>query len=61
MPLKLRLIATCFGLNKAIFIQLFTNLNWCSAAVLIGEQLREDGPVRLKHVAIECHFNEILK
>jgi hypothetical protein len=29
-------------------------MNWCSAAVSIGEQLPED-------VAIECDFNGILK
>jgi hypothetical protein len=34
---------------------------WCSAAVLIGEKLPEDGLVRPKHVAIECDSNGILK
>jgi hypothetical protein len=36
-------------------------MNWCSAAVSTGEQLPEDGLVRLKHVAIICDFNDILK
>jgi hypothetical protein len=31
--------------------------NWCSAK----EQLPEDGLVRLKHVVINCDFNDILK
>jgi hypothetical protein len=30
-------------------------------AVSIGEQLPEDGLVRLKHVAIKCDFKDILK
>jgi hypothetical protein len=36
-------------------------MNWCSAAVSIGEQLPEDGLLRPKHVAIEGDFNGILK
>jgi hypothetical protein len=35
--------------------------NFCSAAVSISEQLPEDGLVRLKHVAIKCDLNDILK
>jgi hypothetical protein len=30
-------------------------------AVSTDEQLPEDGLVRLKHVAIKCDFNDILK
>jgi hypothetical protein len=29
-------------------------MNWCSAAVSVGEQLPEDDLVRPKHVTIEC-------
>jgi hypothetical protein len=36
-------------------------MNWCIAAVSVGEQLPEDGLVRPKCVAIECEFNGILK
>jgi hypothetical protein len=39
----------------------FDITNWCSAAVSIGEQLPEDGLVRLKHVAVDCGFTGILK
>jgi hypothetical protein len=30
-------------------------------AVSIGEQLPKDGLARLKHTAIKCYFNDILK
>jgi hypothetical protein len=33
----------------------------CTVAVSVDEQLPEDGLVRLKHVAIRCDFNDILK
>jgi hypothetical protein len=33
----------------------------CSEAVSIREQFPEDGLVELKHVAIKCDFNDILK
>jgi hypothetical protein len=36
-------------------------MNWCSASDSIGEQLPEDGLVRLKLIATECDFNDILK
>jgi hypothetical protein len=42
-------------------MHLFPNLNWCSVAAFIGEQLREDGLVRPKNTAVECDFNGILK
>jgi hypothetical protein len=30
-------------------------------AAAVGEQLPEDGLVRLKHVAIKCDFNDMLR
>jgi hypothetical protein len=35
--------------------------NWCNTAVSIGEQLPENGLVRLKHVATKRDFDDILK
>jgi hypothetical protein len=35
-------------------------MNWCCAAVSIGEQLPEKGFVRPKHVAIDCESKKKL-
>jgi hypothetical protein len=35
-------------------------MNWCSAAVSVGERLPDDGLVKLKHAAIKCDSNDIL-